>query len=29
LYPIWGGAGDVAPVNMYMDFDHVYLSGKN
>jgi hypothetical protein len=29
LYPIWGGAGDVVPVNMYMDFDHFYLSGKN
>jgi hypothetical protein len=29
LRAIWGGVGDVVPATMYLDTDHVYLSGKN
>jgi hypothetical protein len=29
LAPVWGGAGDIVPATMWIDWDHVYLSGKN
>jgi uncharacterized protein YjdB len=29
LRAIWGGIGDVVPATMYLDTDHLYLSGKN
>jgi uncharacterized protein YjdB len=27
--PIWGGLGDTVPATQTLDWDHVYLSGKN
>ena len=27
--PVWGGAGGTVPATMTMDWDHVYMSGKN
>jgi uncharacterized protein YjdB len=27
--PVWGGVGDVVPSTMTLDWDHVYISGKN
>jgi hypothetical protein len=27
--PVWGGVGDVVPSTMTVDWDHVYMSGKN
>ena len=29
LRPIWGGVGDAVPSTMTMDWDHLYISGKN
>ena len=29
LYPVWGGVGDVVSSTQWMEWDHVYLSGKN
>jgi hypothetical protein len=26
---VWGGVGDVVPSTMTVDWDHVYMSGKN
>jgi len=28
-YPDWGGTGDTVPYNMWLDWDHAYVSGKN
>jgi hypothetical protein len=27
--PVWGGVGATVPATQTLDFDHVYLSGKN
>lgn len=27
--PVWGGGGGTVPATMTMDFDHLYVSGKN
>jgi hypothetical protein len=29
LWPVWGGAGDIVPSTQWIEWDHVYLSGKN
>jgi hypothetical protein len=29
LMPVWGGITDVVPATMTLDWDHVYVSGKN
>ena len=29
LHPVWGGIGDTVPSTQTIDWDHVYVSGKN
>jgi hypothetical protein len=29
LWPVWGGVTDIVPATQWIEWDHVYLSGKN
>ena len=29
LWPVWGGVTDIVPSTQWIEWDHVYLSGKN
>jgi hypothetical protein len=29
IYPVWGGIGDVVRADQYIQWDHIYMSGKN
>jgi uncharacterized protein YjdB len=28
IYPVWGGIGDVVNADQYIEWDHIYMSGK-